>query len=544
MNKVLCYHKIGEEEFRAQAPYIKEHDLIVTFDDGLKGFPVKVVEEFGLNVIIFINPGLLGQGERMGKDEILDLAKRGVKIGNHTWSHRPLAHVPDPELKSEFERTRDWIRQNIPVNAAPEAVALPKGSECEHTRPALSALGAKEIYGAERVDVYPGRSMNYFKLSQNPVFFWTRRHKEWLPFIGVVLVKLVLGALLLANIPNVNLPANHYIPSGGDDVAYLRKAQELRAGHFFASADLPGYPAVMALVIKNDNTQLEDIATPLINLNVFVFSTLAIIFGMLIVREIWKKESYVIFTGAGMILLPYVFYKLFGHYSVTSATGIVDAIGYAKSVQLFGLQVLSDWFSAAIFLLGLWLFARRNYYWSGLILGSTILIRAQNVITLPLLLLALLLLARWKDAVRWGGAAFVGSLPQLVHNYKFTGSIFKFAAYSAENNASTAVNGMGLQNIWELPARLWHYLPSAYILFALVALVIALGLWHLRKNREVLYFTIAVGVLSPAALFLTAAAIRNPRYFIPFIPFFIIFFLSAFDSITTRHSNSASRPPS
>ncbi|HEY9582893.1 MAG TPA: polysaccharide deacetylase family protein [Candidatus Paceibacterota bacterium] len=177
--KVLTYHKINPAEFREQAGYLKSHgDVLITFDDGLINFPHEIVREFNLPVTLFINPGLLGEGDRMSASEVIKLSELGVTIANHGWSHRPFANLSESEIKSEYERARDWISENIKVNAAPEILALPRGSESPHTRAQLGTLGIKLIYGAERVDVYPGRSLNYFKLSLNPIFQWLRRKKS------------------------------------------------------------------------------------------------------------------------------------------------------------------------------------------------------------------------------------------------------------------------------------------------------------------------------------------------------------------------------
>lgn len=179
MAKILTYHSISEEEFREQAQYFKSRlDILVTFDDGLRGFPDKVTSEFKLPVIFLINPGLLGQGDRMSASEVIRLSETGVTIANHGWSHKPLAHLPPDEIKFEYERARDWIKENIKQNAEPEIFALPKGSEDANTRELLESLGAKNIFGAERIDVYPGRSLRYFKSSLNPVFQWLRRKKS------------------------------------------------------------------------------------------------------------------------------------------------------------------------------------------------------------------------------------------------------------------------------------------------------------------------------------------------------------------------------
>jgi len=269
---------------------------------------------------------------------------------------------------------------------------------------------------------------------------------------------------------------------------------------------------------------------------VFIFSTLAMIFSIFIVRHFWKNIKYTIFTGLSFMAIPYVWLAIFKDFVLVQIKdpSIVDPFGWTKAMHLLGLMSLTDWFSFAVISAGFLLFLKDRYAWSGLLISFSFLIRVQNMFPLFFLAFGLILLKKYGNFLKFAIPAFLVSLFQLVQNYVLTGSIFKFAAYVGENNINTAEQPMGFNNIIGLVPRLIHYAPMVipFLIIFIVLILIALKyFWH---KKEALYFLIAVGILSPFMLFFTNAAIRNPRYFLPFVPFFIIFLISDFEFLRQK----------
>jgi len=524
--KVLTYHTISPREFKEQLEYLKSRsDVLITFDDGLKDFPDKLIQEYKLPVILFVNPALLGQGNRMSASEVIKISESGVIIGNHGWSHKPLANLTDSEVKSEYEMARDWIKVKIKVNAKPETFALPKGSESAQTREQLGALGAKCVFGAERIDVYPGRSLRYFRLSLNPVFQWLRRNKIFALVTSFVLIKVLLGALLIVGIPNVNLPEDLYIYTGGDDVSYVRQATEFTKGSFFASPGSPGYAAFVYLVTTfTGKTDLPALAEPLIYFNLFLFAPLALLLSLLVTRHYFKKIPHLALAGVFLLTLPYLVWFILRDFSLVNVGGVVDNIGRIQSLHMLGLTVMSDWFALPFALAGFWLFSRQNFFWSGLLLGVSLLVRTQYLVPLVLFTLVLTALGHWRDLYKYVLGLLPATIIQAYQNFTLTGSLFTFPAYQAETNVNIATTGFNISNIAGVFGRIWEHAPLALpvALIFLSSIFLALYLSRKQFSKFDWYALLVLGLLSPASLFLTSAALRNPRYFLPFAPIFII----------------------
>ncbi|HEY4493138.1 MAG TPA: polysaccharide deacetylase family protein [Candidatus Paceibacterota bacterium] len=531
---ILTYHQVDSREFRQHLEYLRnKKNVLITFDDGYKSVydnALPLLKEFKRSAIAFINPGLVGQEGRMDLSEINELGRSGIVIANHTWSHKPLAHLPAEEVKEEYEKAREWIRENIKTGAAPEVFALPKGSECSHTRAQLAALGAKRILGSERIDVYPGRSLKYFAYSIKPWFQWLRRNKK-LAFIAAlaVLVKLMLGVLLIAGVPNTGLPANYYIPAGGDDFSYVQQAEHIRQGDTLWGANPVGYPLyIRGVMAVSGQTELPGIALPLVTSNIFIFSTLALVLALFIVWHLRPKISSAIITAGTFLAFPYVWWFALGNFTLTTADGFVDQIGRMQGLHLFGLTVMSDWLAVPLVLGGLLAFVTTRYTWAGILMGLALSVRAQYLIPLILLCLVLIALKRWRGTIDYALGAILGGALQLVHNIVKAGSIFSFSAYTGPENASSRIDGIDLGNLLAVPARIIEHAPYLLPIIIVALIVLLAGLLKARNNFDRLTL-LTVGILSPAALFLTAPALRNPRYFLAFIPALVALALLAYD---------------
>lgn len=118
----------------------KRPKVLLTFDDGCQDNYESVaplLESQGLRGLFFVCPGfsglsreasfqfmerssvLLGEKtrdsrwQRMSRQQIVDLDKRGHGIGNHTMTHVPLARVDEPEMAREISQgaatLQDWL---------------------------------------------------------------------------------------------------------------------------------------------------------------------------------------------------------------------------------------------------------------------------------------------------------------------------------------------------------------------------------------------------------------------------------------------------
>lgn len=148
------------EEMVAGKTDARRPTVAITFDDAYRGAVELALPELlrrGLPATVFVAPGLLGvpvtwwdalgeasggvaEGERdrilveergrhvvtnhvalpahyacATEAQVLDLARAGIDLGAHTWSHPNLARLEPDDLARELEQPLDWLRhRNVP----------------------------------------------------------------------------------------------------------------------------------------------------------------------------------------------------------------------------------------------------------------------------------------------------------------------------------------------------------------------------------------------------------------------------------------------
>jgi peptidoglycan/xylan/chitin deacetylase (PgdA/CDA1 family) len=100
--------------------------LLLTFDDAyadLLDAGVPIVAERGLPGVVFVVAGKLGgtnEWDNKNRATTIDLldadglravAARGIEVGSHTISHRPLTKIPEAELEEEIAGAADRLEQ-------------------------------------------------------------------------------------------------------------------------------------------------------------------------------------------------------------------------------------------------------------------------------------------------------------------------------------------------------------------------------------------------------------------------------------------------
>jgi peptidoglycan/xylan/chitin deacetylase (PgdA/CDA1 family)/glycosyltransferase involved in cell wall biosynthesis len=130
--------------------------LLVTFDDAyadLVSAAVPILEERGIPAVVFaVGDHIAGanvwrrQGARelplLGSDGLREAAERGVVVGSHGATHRPLVDVPADELDSELAGSADRI-ESTGVDR-PDVLSYPHGE----WSPAVAAAVARAGYRA------------------------------------------------------------------------------------------------------------------------------------------------------------------------------------------------------------------------------------------------------------------------------------------------------------------------------------------------------------------------------------------------------------
>jgi peptidoglycan/xylan/chitin deacetylase (PgdA/CDA1 family) len=156
--------------------------VAITFDDAYRGAVELGLPELlhrGLPATVFVAPGLLGvpvtwwdalgeTGEGAGNErdrilseekgrhlaparvtlpshyacategQVLDLARAGIDLGAHTWSHPNLARLAPEDLEGELKRPLEWLRHR---NVRSAILAYPYGITSPPVEAAAKAVG-------------------------------------------------------------------------------------------------------------------------------------------------------------------------------------------------------------------------------------------------------------------------------------------------------------------------------------------------------------------------------------------------------------------
>ena len=282
-------------------------------------------------------------------------------------------------------------------------------------------------------------------------------------------------------------------------------------------------------------TALPEFAAPFVLVNIFLVGSLSLLAVMFIVKRVFAREAwgdwYAALAGSAFIALPYVWLFLFKDFSLTTTLGTLDPIGMTRARHLFGLSILSDQLSALLVYLGFYVLLAprtpRNLtatVWGALFLGLSVLMRLQNIILAASLPLVLFLARRVRHAFVALAALVFVALPQMTHNFLITGSPFFPADYDPAFNTGLSESTFGIANLLSVPARIANYVPSWLILTAvlLLALILFGSYRHFKQNRYLSLLLLFGAILSPTSLFVFDSTVRNPRYFLPFIPLVLV----------------------
>jgi peptidoglycan/xylan/chitin deacetylase (PgdA/CDA1 family) len=166
--------------------------IVITFDDGTLDFwehAKPILARHGFTATLFVVTGQvgghsawdreLGEPDRplMSWDQIRQLHRAGFEIGSHTHTHRPLTELTEAEVRSELDRSRRTLADEL--GAVPQFLAYPRGFYTDrHKRLAREAgyagacavilrwrdLWRSDPYALKRMSVKGDESMFRFRM--------------------------------------------------------------------------------------------------------------------------------------------------------------------------------------------------------------------------------------------------------------------------------------------------------------------------------------------------------------------------------------------
>ena len=178
---VFAYHRFGDdrlpstnismEVFEAQLKYLKENDytvitlgeainqqhsgadisdkkVVLTVDDGYLSFythGLQLLKEYGYPATVFVQTETVGGNDFMNWDQLLEISRAGIEIGNHSHSHDHFVNYPEEERESTFRddlnRASQLFKKHL--DKAPEIYAYPYGEWTQDMETVLEEEGFK-----------------------------------------------------------------------------------------------------------------------------------------------------------------------------------------------------------------------------------------------------------------------------------------------------------------------------------------------------------------------------------------------------------------
>ena len=238
--EVVCflYHRFGDsrypstnisrKDFEAHLTWLKAHDfqvlslsdaidyrksdkeyrktVVITIDDGYASFyenALPLLKKFGFPATLFVNTETVGGNDYMGWNEIKEVQKHGIEIGNHTHSHAYFLNQPEDERYTAFENEVMLAQQLIKENTdtTPEVFAYPYGELDIKMREVIEKLGFKAAAAQNSGVIYAGTN-----LMQCPRFPMSEAYANLDQFTGKAKMKAL-------RVNQVN-PRSYLLPAG------------------------------------------------------------------------------------------------------------------------------------------------------------------------------------------------------------------------------------------------------------------------------------------------------------------------------------------
>ena len=86
--------------------------IILTFDDGYADNyqnMLPILQAHNMKAVVYIIANELGKPGYLTVEQVLDLQKQGIEIGNHTANHRPLIGLSESELNHEIRDSKLYL---------------------------------------------------------------------------------------------------------------------------------------------------------------------------------------------------------------------------------------------------------------------------------------------------------------------------------------------------------------------------------------------------------------------------------------------------
>ena len=359
----------------------------------------------------------------------------------------------------------------------------------------------------------------------------------WWILISLVLLRIAMVFLLMNNIPPTGVKMDGWwFYHGGDEQTYFRLAKSITQLDLKKAPSNIGYPLFLApFIYFTGATTLQDILKPIFIINAFILFSLSIILVAFIAKKLFKNKTIAAICAALFCLHPYIFYILF-HKVDVPLEGVELTKGVRSFIFLNWLQIMSDSLSAFLVFLCFFLFflefkkekPRENYLiLLGILAGFSALVRISNALIVPIFILGFLLRKKIKEAFLVGASSSFSFLPQLIYNFLFFGSPFKFGyeVYMEKNISSL----FSLDRLLLIFQKAYFYIPGFIFLLLGGIIFFILGIKFLWQKDKISSLILTLWFFTYLIFYICfVGGGVQLRFFIPIIPPLIILGTASF----------------
>jgi hypothetical protein len=129
----VTYHLQVRQELRDFRFAARRH-LVVSTEDAAHRLLDELAELLGAE-----GAEISDHARSIGRDEVAELKKAGVRIGSHGWDHQCISSLSPDEQLAQLLETADWLREA--TGAAPRDYAVPFGQQRLHPRARAAVPG-------------------------------------------------------------------------------------------------------------------------------------------------------------------------------------------------------------------------------------------------------------------------------------------------------------------------------------------------------------------------------------------------------------------
>lgn len=121
--------------------------VILTFDDGhISNFTeaVPLLERYGFRAIFFITTDLIGRSNMVGRDHLVEMAKRGMEIGSHTVTHAIPVLLSEQQLERELVESKATLEDLLGQPVC--SISSPTGFHDARMKPLARQAGYETLF--------------------------------------------------------------------------------------------------------------------------------------------------------------------------------------------------------------------------------------------------------------------------------------------------------------------------------------------------------------------------------------------------------------